>query len=191
MALSAQDILAESHYLGRRGGLVYRDPDGGVLVFGNPTSRMLPHPEWIELKRWCITDGVANAGSGQWSRAWRWLYGQHAATTVVSYSDPAAGHDGALYRASGWLWAPTWHRLREPPTGSGNRSGKRHSVKDRWVFLLRPDPGREHVLALKDSALESRYPWAQYVEPRWRKGRPRQEGGGDFSQWRNNGGGRS
>lgn len=179
---SPTEILAAHHYLGPRSGLTYQD-DTGVLVFGNPTSRNLPHPRFIELKRWCIISKEKNGGTRQWKRVVSWLRGRTDATTVVSYSDPEAGHDGALYRACNWLWAPTWHRLNTPPTGLGLRGGKRNSPKDRWVFLLRHDPDREAVLALKKSVIR-RYPWASYSEPRWRKNRHRQEGGGDYQRFR-------
>lgn len=104
-------------------------------------------------------------------------------TTIVSYSDPSAGHDGALYRACNWLWAPTWQRLRPPPTGNGNWGSGAQAVKDRWVFLLRPDLGREEVLRLKDSALERAMPWASYREPKWR-GASHRGGGGDYGRFR-------
>jgi hypothetical protein len=47
-------------------------------------------------------------------------------------------HDGALYRACNWWWAPTWHRLQaaaEQATAQWTE-GEHESVKDRWVFAL-------------------------------------------------------
>ena len=35
-------------------------------------------------------------------------------TTVISYSDPSAGHTGALYKACNWKWRPTWHVTPTP-----------------------------------------------------------------------------
>lgn len=97
-------------------------------------------------------------------------------TTVVSYSDPSVGHTGALYRASNWHWAPTWHRLRTPPSGNGKwrPGGKVEAVKDRWIFCLQPDADRERILAIKDAALARRYPWAQYIDGR----------GADYKRWK-------
>jgi hypothetical protein len=70
-------------------------------------------------------------------------------TTLVSYSDPSVGHTGALYRACNWRWAPTWQRLRPPPSGGGSWDGvTRQEPKDRWVFHLRADPDRGRYLAL-------------------------------------------
>jgi hypothetical protein len=84
----------------------------------------------------------------------------------VSYSDPSVGHTGALYRACNWWWAPTWHRLRPPPSGNGSWSdGRVQSVKDRWIFPLRPDPDRAGVLLVKDASLLRAMPLARYVEP--------------------------
>ena len=75
-------------------------------------------------------------------------------TTVVSYSDPSVGHTGALYKACNWTWAPTWHRLRPPPTGNGSwKNGEAQSVKDRWVCILAPDTRRDEILRVKDDAI--------------------------------------
>jgi hypothetical protein len=174
--LTVNQILATSHYLGPIGrGEPYQDA-AGVLVFANPSSRHLPQREWIELVRWCITDRTPNAGSQQWARVARWLRETRPdVTTVVSYSDPSQGHTGALYRACNWLWAPTWHRLREPPSGNGAwTKGKRQAVKDRWIFPLRDDEGREGLLAIQDASIVKRFPFAQYRERR----------GGDYKRWR-------
>jgi len=159
-------ILRERHYLGSiKRGVAWRD-EFGVIVVAAPTGRYIPN-RWLELARWCITSDQKNAGSRQWSafvRALRRL--RPDVTTIVSYSDPSVGHTGALYRACNWLWAPTWHRLRPPPTGNGSwTDGQRQSVKDRWVFLLAKDPERIAVLALKDDAITRRLPACIYGEP--------------------------
>ena len=162
---SADELLAEGHYLGPSGRAAhtYRD-DLGLLVFSAPASRHLPK-EWLELARWCITGGK-NAGSMQWARCVRWLRKESAATTVVSYSDPSVGHSGALYRACNWLWAPVWHRIVPPPTGLGSWDGKtKQSVKDRWVYILKPDDARVSILRLDESYIR-RFPEAEYREPR-------------------------
>lgn len=181
-AVSPAQILDEHHYLGAHTrGTVYQD-DGGVLVFANPNTRWLPADTWLELVRWCILNGE---GSAQWKRARRWLMATYPhVTTVVSYSDPSVGHTGALYRASNWLWAPTWHRLREPPTGNGQwTAGRRQAAKDRWVDPLRPDASRAKLLTVKDDAVMAKLPWASYVEPRWKRGH-RSGGGGNYARWR-------
>jgi hypothetical protein len=177
LPLTANQILAANHYLGPiNRGRAYQD-DAGVLVFANPSSRRLPQQRWLELVRWCITDRTPNAGSMQWRRVAAWLRQEYpAVTTIVSYSDPSAGHTGALYRACNWLWAPTWHRLRTPPSGNGKwtEGGPVQAVKDRWVFLLQPDNARMRLLAIQDDSLVRRFPYAQFTEPR----------GGDFKRWK-------
>lgn len=171
MSATHAEILDANHYLGNRGArakLVYTDACG-VIVFSGVSSRRLP-AHWLELSRWCITAGL---GSQQWRACLRWFVPQAPnVTTIVSYSDPSVSHDGALYRACNWVWAPTWHCLREPPTGSGTRGGKTQRAKHRWVYLLREDSEREERLTLRDESLNRRYPWVGYTEPAWRRGKP-------------------
>ncbi len=174
--LTVNAILASYHYLGPTSrGESYQD-EFGVMVFANPASRRLPQQRWLELSRWCITSKMDNAGSRQWRNVSRWLRQERPdITTVVSYSDPSAGHTGALYRACNWLWAPTWHRLRTPPSGNGqwSKGGKVEAVKDRWIFPLQRDRERAEVLAVHDAALVRRFPYAQY----------REKHGGDYKRW--------
>lgn len=165
-------MLSERHYLGptKAAGFAWRD-EFGCIVFAAPRARGVPH-RWLEVVRWCLT-GEKNGGSRQWAAAVEMVRRQRPdCTTVISYSDPSKGHTGALYRSCNWLWAPTWHRLRPPPTGNGAWSeGKGQAVKDRWVFPLREDPDRSAILAVKDDAICRAMPWAGYAEPRWRGGR--------------------
>lgn len=172
--MSVDEVLTDRHYLGASTrGDAYRD-DLGVMVFANPSSRRLPQERWLELVRWCITSDEANAGSKQWRAARNWIRRQFPeATTVVSYSDPSHGHTGSLYRACNWLWAPTWHRLREPPSGNGDWGTGREAVKDRWVFCLKRDTERAALLAIHDESLRNRMPWAEY----------REVFGGDYRRW--------
>jgi hypothetical protein len=158
------DILQQKHYLGKTSrGFAWSD-EFGVIVLASPTSRHLPQ-DWLELTRWCLT-GEKNAGSKQWSKVARYLRHEHPATTVVSYSDPSVGHTGSLYKACNWIWAPTWQRLRPPPSQGGSWDGKTiQAVKDRWVFPLKKDPRRLEVLKVKDEALQRRH-CAQYKEPK-------------------------
>ncbi len=150
--------LDERHYLGGTGrGWAWSD-EFGVLVLAKPTARRLPQDgTWLELVRWCLT-GEKNGGSRQWARVTRWLRSERPeVTTVVSYSDPSVGHTGALYKACNWAWAPTWHRLFPPPTGNGSwKDGQVQSVKDRWVYCLRPDSRRDEILAVKDGRCGAR-----------------------------------
>jgi hypothetical protein len=157
------------HYLGRstRVRLEYAD-EFGFASFSGPTSRRLP-VDWLELNRWILL-GKRNGGSRQWKRIVRWLRTVAPdATTVVSYHDPSVGHTGSLYRACNWIAAPTWHALCPPPSGNGQRSGRRQAVKHRWVYPLLPDARRTSVLPL-DESYQRRFPGRSYEEPRrwWR-----------------------
>jgi hypothetical protein len=161
-------VLDAHHYLGSLNrGEAWQD-QFGVIILSAPTARNIP-PAWLELARWCITSREKNAGSRQWAAMIRALRNdprRAAVTTIVSYSDPSVGHTGALYRACNWLWAPTWHRLRPPPTGNGAWiDGEAQSVKDRWVYPVRPDPDRAERLTITDTGVLRKFPWAVYREP--------------------------
>lgn len=158
--------LNRHHYLGATSrGHAYRDAVG-IIVLAPPTSRRLPN-RWLDLTRWCILHRVMNAGSMQRARCIRAIRLRFPeVSTIVSYSDPAHGHDGALYRACNWWWAPTWHRLRPPPSGQVSWTrGVTASVKDRWVFPVRDDAERISILTAKDASILKRMPWARYQEP--------------------------
>lgn len=158
-------FLAEKHYLGSvNRGAAWID-EFGVIVIAAPTSRHLP-TNWLELVRWCLV-GIENGGSQQWRQFVCALRrARPDVSTVVSYSDPSQGHTGSLYRACNWWWAPTWLRLRPPPTGNGSwTEGNQQSIKDRWIFALRPELGRDIILRAQDESILRRWPWAEYREP--------------------------
>lgn len=171
----ANMLLAVHHYLGplASGGrmTIIGAVDGepvAAMIWRHPTSRRLPQ-SWFELSRWCLTPAAgANAGSRMHKQALR-LIRRHAptVTTLVSYSNPEHGHTGALYRACNWMWAPTWHRLRTPPTGNGDWGSGRQAVKDRWVFPVQPDPRLADVLAIDDAAAIRH--WQANAEPHERR----------------------
>lgn len=175
-------LLTEHHYLGPTKTALFCWQDRhGCMVFARPRSRRLPNG-WLELVRWCIVDG---SGSQQWAGFTEWARRNRPETTIVSYSDPSRGHTGALYRACNWLWAPTWLRLRPPPTANGCwGSDKVQTTKDRWIFPLRPDAERAGLLTLNDEALLRKIPWAEYREPAWNRLRFNPAtGGGDYRRW--------
>lgn len=158
----ANALLARAHYLGPTAAARHTLGvwSAGELVAAQcwrlPASRRLPADgSWLELSRWCLTpEAGPNAGSRMHAQTVRWLCrNAPEVTTLVSYSDPSAGHSGALYKACNWLWAPTWHRLRPPPSGNGAwAEDDGQAVKDRWVFPLRPDPRRAELLRCVDLA---------------------------------------
>jgi hypothetical protein len=151
---SVAPFLERLHYLGPvTRGFCWSD-EFGVLVLAKPTSRRLPQDgTWLELVRWCLT-GEKNGGSQQWAKVYRAIKVDiPQVTTIVSYSDPSAGHTGSLYKACNWQWHPTWHRLRPPPSGNGSWSdGVSQSVKDRWTFSIKQDERREMLLSIKDKS---------------------------------------
>jgi len=155
---SVAPFLARLHYLGPvTRGFCWSD-EYGVLVLAKPTSRRLPQDgTWLELVRWCLI-GEKNGGSRQWSKVVKALRIEvPQVTTAISYSDPSAGHTGALYKACNWQWKPTWHRLRPPPSGNGSwGGGKAQAVKDRWAYPIRQDPRRERLLAVTDESAARR-----------------------------------
>lgn len=153
-------LLTARHYLGPVGGgvqWVFAGWIGADVVAAEvwklPTSRHLPSDgSWLELARWCLTpEAGKNAGSRMHGWVTRYLReNAPAVTTLVSYSDPSAGHTGALYKACNWRWRPTWMRIAPPPSGHGSWDGvTQQSVKDRWVFALRTDPNRDNFLRLE------------------------------------------
>jgi hypothetical protein len=178
-AREAAALLDQHHYLGplRSADLTIigeadRRPVAAML-WKHPTARNLPADgSWLELARWCLTpDAGDNAGSRMHAAAVKLIRKHHPeVTTLVSYSDPAEGHTGALYRACNWQWCPTWHRLRPPPTGNGvwSKDGKRQGVKDRWVFAVAADPVRADRLRVGDAAAVRRWRAdASDVQLRW------------------------
>lgn len=171
---SATGLLQENHYLGAMSRGVAWIDQAGCIIIAQPTSRRIPR-EWLELVRWCIVSREKNAGSQQWGRFVRCLKkARPELTTIISYSDPEQGHTGALYRACNWWWAPTWHRLRPPPSGQGSwSSGLKQAVKDRWVFPVADDERRLSLLTAKDDAVLAKMPFARYREP----------GGADYKQF--------
>lgn len=173
----ANRLLPGNHYLGPARGaqLVFVGMAGrhvvATQVWRNPSSRNLPADgTWFELSRWCLTPAAGkNAGSRNHAAVLP-LLKQMGAHTLVSYSDPAAGHTGALYRACNWIWAPTWLRLRPPPTGNGSWGveGNREAVKDRWVFhVTKQDPARAALVVTDQGALRYWRANGTEVERRW------------------------
>ena len=158
----ANPLLSREHYLGplTAGGyaLIVIGKRGveivAAQVWRRPTSRKLPSDgSWLELSRWCLTPAAGENAGSRMHRYGVKLIRAHMpnVTTLVSYSDPSQGHDGALYRACNWHWRPTWLRLRPPPGGHGAWvPGERQEIKDRWVFEVKPDPTRDAVTFIDD-----------------------------------------
>ena len=152
----ANFLLSRHHYLGpiHKARLVVVGLVGTRVVtaqvWNAPTARHLPlDGTWLELSRWClIPEAGENAGS-RGHRASVRLIRDHlpSVTTLVSYSDPGHGHSGALYRACNWVWAPTLHRLKPPPSGNGDWGTGIQHVKDRWLFQVKRDAAVAQLIA--------------------------------------------
>lgn len=151
-AREVNPLLAAAHYLGPMDAARVcfagwcDDALVACMIWRWPSARMLPADgSWLELSRWCLTpEAGKNAGSRMMGWVRRWLRREMPAVrTLVSYSDPAQGHTGALYRASGWTYRPTHHGERFDANGVGYPSGHGswHGVtvqapKHRWMLDL-------------------------------------------------------
>lgn len=161
------ELLARAHYLGPIGGgrIIFGGFIDGQLVaaqvWRSPTSRHLPQDgTWLELSRWCLTPESGDyGGSRMHKQAVRHIrVAFPGVRTLVSYSDPEHGHTGALYRSCNWIWAPTWLRLRPPPTANGNwGKTKKQAVKDRWVFPVKADPVFDRITDVDDPPAVRKY----------------------------------
>lgn len=143
-------LLATAHYLGpSRAARVcfagWVDNDlVACQVWKWPTARLVPN-DWLELTRWCLTpEAGKNAGSRMMGYARRWIRrNMPEVPTLVSYSDPGHGHTGGLYKASGWVYAPTHYGLRYDANGVGYPSGAGswdgvtvQAPKHRWLIAM-------------------------------------------------------
>jgi hypothetical protein len=109
---------------------------GGMLL-GRPAARTLDEQVWLEVCRIFFVDGtppnVESQGLALMRRYVRsWM---PQVRCLISYSDPAVGHDGTIYRADGWApfgrttgGSKTW---RTRP-GRAEQNGPT-SRKVRWV----------------------------------------------------------
>jgi len=107
--------LIEAHYLRRWPGVVVAilsllddDVPIGCVVFALPpretNKRYGVNCAW-ELARLFIADGTPkNTETWFVARALRWVRKNRPdVNLIVSYADPAAGHDGTIYRAGNWI----------------------------------------------------------------------------------------
>lgn len=135
-------FLDAYHHLGGRGVPAYKHALGvwvgyvlmGVGVFGWPRSQHLCKEGVLELYRFALIDALPrNSESYCLARMLKWLR-THGYREVITYSDPAQGHTGTIYKAVGFTC--------EGKAGGGtwaNRPGRRDhhtGVKIRWRKLL-------------------------------------------------------
>lgn len=113
-------MLDEWHYLGSKcaGGAIAYGHDEGCCVFAYPRSngvtKWFPGLKVTELARmvgkpnhdWAMSSLMAASLCEMRKRGY---------DVVITYADPLAGHDGAVYRASNWTplglssTEPVWH----------------------------------------------------------------------------------
>jgi len=72
----------------------------GVACFGSPVGKV-KHD--YELKRFCLNGTVKNTGSWFIAQCIRQLKAE-GAKSIISYADPAQGHEGTLYRAANFTY---------------------------------------------------------------------------------------
>lgn len=76
----------------------------GVIVYGKPASASEDQDTTLELRRMVILDVTErNAESRCIGYTVRWLRKHRPEITrLIAYADPSAGHEGTIYKASGW-----------------------------------------------------------------------------------------
>ena len=124
---SAVDNLVKAHYLHRWPGVVTAILallDGsrpiGVIVFAIPPRETMTRygvaVAW-ELARLFIEDCTPkNTETWFVSRAVKWVRAHHPAVNLlVSYADPAANHQGVIYRAGNWIEDGNTDQERKTP----------------------------------------------------------------------------
>lgn len=108
----------------------------GMMQIGRPSARTYDANRILELNRMYFVD---EAPKNTESRALAMMR-RHVRTwfpsirLLISYSDPAHGHTGAVYEADGW--APLGMTSSGPGMGWKSRANRRdvpNSKKQRWV----------------------------------------------------------
>lgn len=110
----------------------------GAMLWNNPAARMEQCDTTMELRRMFILDCTErNAESRALAVASRYIRTNFPhITRLLAYADPAAGHEGIIYRGAGW-------RLVGTTSGSGGATN---------VNTLRP--GRNLILPSKKNKYE-------------------------------------
>ena len=108
----------------------------GAMLLGRPAARAYDADRILELTRMYFvdempknTESCALAMMRKWVR--RWLPGIRL---LLSYSDPAQGHQGTIYRADGWApFGQTKHTSGHGWRSRPGRSDDPVTPKLRWV----------------------------------------------------------
>jgi hypothetical protein len=124
-----RDLIIRHHYLhsvpsaefafavtlqGKEDALVVWEEIVGGVFFGGGSNRFLGSPYGLnhngvtELVRLFLVDDVrryvSNAASRVLSMTLKYLRNHTDKHLAVAFSDPVAGHDGGVYKASNWTW---------------------------------------------------------------------------------------
>lgn len=119
----ASSFLSQYHYLGslpnssNHYGGFHEDELVAVCSFGSTTRQMtckrvnklsklkIRNCELKELKRFCIRHDVKvmNMASFLLKRFLQLIQHDKQTKAVISFSDPTVGHDGSIYKVSGWI----------------------------------------------------------------------------------------
>jgi hypothetical protein len=107
----ANTMLNNWHYLGEVKGILFAyGHDEGCLVFTNCRSRIYEENykkknlKVIELARMVGKDNHKWSMSSLTAEVIKEIKKKYNYDLIVTYSDPFAGHDGMVYKASGWLF---------------------------------------------------------------------------------------
>ena len=137
--------IAERHYLGycpwgaRLRLAVYHDGQcvGGML-WGRPTAREYDQVRMLELTRMYLDDICPrNSESRCLALATKIIRKKFPEVhTLISYSDPAYGHTGTIYRAAGWQFDGITKGHPWNPRNGKPRRNVAIGPKIRWVKRL-------------------------------------------------------
>ena len=107
----ANNLLNQWHYLGEVKGILYAyGHDEGCCVFTNCRSRVYEKNckekriKVIELARMVGKDKHKWSMSSLMSQNVKKIKELNKYDLIVTYSDPFAGHNGMVYKASGWIF---------------------------------------------------------------------------------------
>lgn len=142
----ANRMLEDWHYLGAATAIIVAYGNGeGCLAFGNCRSRVYQakNPKAVELVRMAAKPGHRWSMSSFMAMGTRLLRKDTDYDIVVTYADPNAGHDGAVYRAANWefdgLFHPGHHEFyidgkRVSPRTLYDRHGTQSVLKMREIY---------------------------------------------------------
>lgn len=173
-------LMTESHYLHSMPraarqcfGVYHADGlvGGAVFTIGSRNaSRLLSGADpgvLTTLARFWLADGLPpNSESRVLGVILRWLPRHTPWKAVVSYADPAVGHRGIIYQATGWLYLGTTQAERYIALGDG---GLRHP---RSIFTQYGTNSPDHLtrtgVPARAVRTEPKHRYIYLLDPTWR-----------------------